>query len=167
MASAASRWVWVAGRPDLVRLRAAVARMPSVRVAVGSSGRDVDGFRRSHLDALTTQRMLTRLASPQQVVGHDEVELVSLVTQDDERAELFVQRTLGRLESAPPDVAEAVRTFVASGCNASRAAGLLFTHRNTVLRRLERADRLLPRPLAEDVVAVAVALEVLRWRGAR
>jgi DNA-binding PucR family transcriptional regulator len=165
MASAASRWVWVHGRPDLARLRAAVADMPSVRVAVGSSGRDVDGFRRSHLDALTTQRMLTRLASPQQVVGHDEVELVSLVTQDDERAELFVQRTLGRLETAPPDVVEAVRTFVACGCNASRTAARLFTHRNTVLRRLERADQLLPRRLADDLLDVAVALEVLRWRG--
>jgi hypothetical protein len=34
-----------------------------------------------------------------------------------------------------------------------------------VLRRLARADELLPRPLAENVLGVAAALEVLRWRG--
>jgi hypothetical protein len=28
-----------------------------------------------------------------------------------------------------------------------------------------RADELLPRPLADNAVAVAAALEVLRWRG--
>jgi DNA-binding PucR family transcriptional regulator len=159
--------VWVHGRPDLQRVRTAVSALSSVHVACGSSGQGLDGFRRSHLDALTTQRMLARLASTQQVVGHDEVELVSLVTQDDERAELFVQRTLGGLESAPAEVTAAVRTFVAAGCNAARAAARSFTHRNTLLRRLDRADSLLPRPLAENVVDVAVALEVLRWRGPR
>jgi DNA-binding PucR family transcriptional regulator len=50
-------------------------------------------------------------------------------------------------------------------CNASRAATRLYTHRNTLLRRLARADELLPHPLAECSVNVAVALNVLRWRG--
>jgi DNA-binding PucR family transcriptional regulator len=50
-------------------------------------------------------------------------------------------------------------------CNASRTANRLFTHRNTVLRRLDRAAKLLPRPLEEDIVHVAVALEVFHWRG--
>ena len=49
--------------------------------------------------------------------------------------------------------------------NTSRTAERLYTHRNTVLRRLARADELLPCPLAENVVSVAAALEVLRWRG--
>ncbi|MDT5184257.1 MAG: hypothetical protein QOJ20_2428 [Mycobacterium sp.] len=49
--------------------------------------------------------------------------------------------------------------------SASRAAARLYTHRNTLLRRLARADELLPRPLAESSVSVAVALGVLRWRG--
>jgi DNA-binding PucR family transcriptional regulator len=60
-----------------------------------------------------------------------------------------------------------VRTFVAEQCNASRAATRLYTHRNTLLRRLARAERLLPRPLAEASVDVAVALDVVRWRGYR
>ena len=58
-----------------------------------------------------------------------------------------------------------MRTFITLQCNASRAAARLYTHRNTLLRRLARADELLPRPLADNVVDVAVALDVLRWRG--
>ena len=65
LASAASRWVWAHGRPDADRLREAAAAEPSVRIALGTTGDGVDGFRRGHLDALTVQRMLARLASPQ------------------------------------------------------------------------------------------------------
>lgn len=50
-------------------------------------------------------------------------------------------------------------------CNVSRAAAALYTHRNTLLRRLARAEALLPRPLAECSVEVGIALDVLFWRG--
>jgi hypothetical protein len=49
----------------------------------------------------------------------------------------------------------------------SRAAKQLHTHRNTLLRRIESAERLLPRPLENTSVRVAVALEALRLRGAK
>jgi DNA-binding PucR family transcriptional regulator len=64
-----------------------------------------------------------------------------------------------------PEVRTAVLAFVNEQCNASRAATRLYTHRNTLLRRLTRAEQLLPRPLEENSVNVAVALDVLRWRG--
>jgi DNA-binding PucR family transcriptional regulator len=165
IANAATRWVWVPGRPDPGELRLALDRLPLVRVALGSPAPGVDGFRRSHVDALTTQRLLARLTSAQRLASFDEVELVALVTQDPEGADRFVSRTLGDLESAPAEVRAAVRAFVAEQCNASRAAARLFTHRNTLLRRLARADRLLPRPLAGNTVAVATALEILNWAG--
>ena len=164
LASAASRWVWVHGRPDPARLREGAAADPSVRVALGTTGDGVDGFRRSHLDALTVQRMLARLASPRQVAMYDEVELVALLTADLETADQFVRRVLGELAAAGPELTESVRAFIAAQCNASRAAERLYVHRNTLLRRLAQADRLLPRPLAQDVVTVGAALEVLRWR---
>ncbi len=165
LASAATRWVWVHGGPDPARLREAVAADPQVRIAVGSTGEGLDGFRRSHLDALTVQRMLARLASPQQLATHDEVELVALLTADLDRADQFVHRVLGDLAGASPELTESVRGYIAEQCNVSRAAQRLYIHRNTLLRRLAQADRLLPRPLARDVVAVGTALEVLRWRG--
>ncbi|WP_299565101.1 helix-turn-helix domain-containing protein [uncultured Mycolicibacterium sp.] len=167
LAGTATRWVWVAGRSGIDRaaLSGAAAAHPEVRVAVGTTAAGVEGFRRSHLDALTTQRMLGRLHSPRQVASFDEVELVALVTVDPERADLFIRRTLGALAGAEPELREAVWMFIAAGHNASAAAERLYVHRNTLLRRLARAERLLPRPLADNGVHVAVALEILRWRG--
>ncbi|ROR38063.1 DNA-binding PucR family transcriptional regulator [Kitasatospora cineracea] len=165
VAGTATRWLWVHGRPDADRLRAALDRLPDVRLAVGPTAPGPDGFRRSHLDALTAQQLLTRLRSPARLAFHHEVELVALLTADPDRAARFVTRTLGALETAPPELTGTVRVFLAEQCNATRAAARLFTHRNTLLRRLARADHLLPRPLAEHPLDVAAALEVLHWRG--
>ncbi len=114
--------------------------------------------------ATVAKRLLTRLHSPHRVASFDTVELVSLVTQDPTRADRFIKRTLGNFESASPELQTAVRTFVNEQCNASRAATRLYTHRNTLLRHLTRADELLPRPLGENSVNVAVALDVVHWR---
>ena len=142
-----------------------IGAMSDIRVAIGPCAEGIDGFRRSHFDAITTQQMMARLQSPQRVAFFADVELVALITGDTDRATEFVHHTLGDLESAGSEVQEYVRVFVDEQCNASRAAARLYTHRNTLLRRLARADELLPRPLAERSVNVAVALEVLRWRG--
>lgn len=165
LASAATRWVWVHGQPDMTGLRAAVGAIPAAHVALGATAAGLDGFRRSYLDALTVQRMLARLASARQLATYSEVELVALLTADPEGAEDFVRRTLGPLERAGTEITEAVRVYIAEQCNASHAAARLYTHRNTLLRRLARADELLPRPLAENVLNVGVALEMLRWQG--
>ncbi|MGW3201616.1 PucR family transcriptional regulator [Streptomyces sp. NPDC001118] len=165
LAGAATRWMRLHGAPDPAALREELAAEPSVRVAVGSTGEDLAGFRRSHIDALAVQRMLARLASAQQLATHDEVELVVLATSDVEAADGFVRRVLGDLAHAQPDIREAARVFIAAQCNASHAADRLYIHRNTLLRRLAHADRLLPRPLAEDILGVGTALEILRWRG--
>ena len=109
--------------------------------------------------------MLARLRSPQQLATHDEVNLVALLTSEPDDAEDFVRRTLGLLENAGTEITEAVRAYIAAQCNASLAAAKLYTHRNTLLRRLGRADQLLPRPLSENVLNVGVALEMLRWQG--
>jgi len=165
-ASTATRWVWAPGPVDIGTVTRDVARSPDIRIAVGSVGDGVDGFRRSHFDAITTQQMMTRLHSPQQIAQYTDIELVALVTADADRAATFVKRVLGDLESASTELHSAVRVFIHQQCNASRAAGQLFTHRNTLLRRLARAEELLPRPLAENCVEVGVALDVLFWRGA-
>lgn len=168
-ASSATRWVWAAGTPDggdvlpgLVRVAAPAG---AVRIAIGPTAYGVDGFRRSHFDAITTQQMMARLHSTQQIAQFADVELVALTTADPDRAAEFVSRNLGGLATTGPELRETVRVFVNEQCNASRAAARLYLHRNTLLRRLARADELLPGPLAENSVAVAVALDVLRWQG--
>jgi DNA-binding PucR family transcriptional regulator len=167
IATVATRWVWIPGtdQPDLERVNKAIDDMRGIRIAVGATAQGLEGFRRSHFQALATQRLLTRLHSSHRVAGFAAVELVSLVTQDATQADQFVRRTLGDFESAATELKNAVRTFVVEQCNASRAAARLYTHRNTLFRQLSRADQLLPQPLADNTVNVAVALEVLYWRG--
>jgi len=168
LASAATRWVWVPGPagPDLASVAAAVDKLPGVQIAVGTTVAGIDGFRRSHLDAVATQRVMVRLGSAQRVARFTDVELVALVSADPEQADRFITHTLGDFASADSELRQTVLTFIHHQCNASRAAEQMFLHRNTLLRRIARADELLPTPLADNSVHVAVALEALRWRGA-
>jgi DNA-binding PucR family transcriptional regulator len=169
LASAASLWAWVAGdeAPAPAAVEAALETLPGVRVALGPAGVGVEGFRRSHQDALATQRLLVRGARRVRVAAYDDVAMVALVTQDEERAAELVARTLGDLATAPGELRETLRTYLREGSNASRTAEVLFTHRNTVLNRLARAERLLPAPLAGRGLQVALALEVVRWTDPR
>jgi DNA-binding PucR family transcriptional regulator len=77
-----------------------------------------------------------------------------------------VNQVLGDLAGAPPELHETVRTYLRLMGNATATASALFTHRNTVIRRIATAERLLPRPLHQDPFSVAVALETVRWHRA-
>lgn len=165
IANAGTLWVWTPGAKaiELDQLHAAIKGLPGVRMAIGSTGHGIEGFRRGHLDALTTQRVLARLQSSERVVSFDMVRLVSLMTQDPESNQQFITHTLGDLATATASTRQALRTFLSTGCNATQAADMLHTHRNTLLRRLSRAEELLPRPLEQNRIHVAAALEALSW----
>lgn len=165
IANAATLWVWTTGdKPlDLQPLHMAVKGLPGVRMAISSADHGIEGFRRAHLDALTTQRVLGRLHANARVVHFDMVRLVSLMSQDAEATQQFVTHTLGELAAAAPTLRRTLLTFLSTGCNATEAAELLHTHRNTLLRRLARAQDLLPRPLTQNRIHVAAALEALSW----
>jgi len=166
LASAASVWVWLPadGEVDLTALRLALHRFPDIRIAIGSLGHNMDGFKRSHLDALTCQKLLIRLSSNEQIISHDNVWLVSLITHDMERANLFVNYVLGDLAKASRNTQHTLLVYLHEGCCVTRTAERLYAHRNTVLRRLAHAEELLPRPLESNRIQVAVALEILGWK---
>ncbi|OSC42117.1 PucR family transcriptional regulator [Mycobacterium decipiens] len=166
-ATAATRWLWVADAAslDVVAIEQALDCAPGARIAIGPTASGIEGFRRSHHDARATQRMVTRLQSDQRVVFFADTQLVDLITQNTAAANEFIKSTLGEFESASPDLHASLLTYIYQQCNGSRSAKLLHTHRNTLLRRLESAERMLPRPLSETYIHVAVALEALQWRG--
>jgi DNA-binding PucR family transcriptional regulator len=167
LADARTRWVWLpgAGYPDLSGVAAELNQRSGVRMAVGPTAAGIEGFRSSHLDAITVQRMMARLGSPQRLAIFTDIYLIALISSNPEHADRFIKQTLGDFESADAELQRTVLTFVYEQCNAARTAELLYTHRNTVLRRITRANELLPRPLEKDGVHIAVALEALHWRG--
>ncbi|MGW0039323.1 PucR family transcriptional regulator [Gordonia sp. NPDC003376] len=164
--STGTHWAWFRDADELDRRSIDSMTIPTdVQVAIGSVGSGFEGFRRSLLDAADVQRLLARLESPHQIATHDQVAAVLALSADPQRARSFVSRTLGALESGPVELRETALAYLSEGCHSGRAAARLFTHRNTVLRRLERCDALLPRPLAENPVHVGIALEMAYWGG--
>jgi DNA-binding PucR family transcriptional regulator len=166
-ASTRSLWAWHVGTqpPDLGAVRAHLDGAPGVRIALGTTGAGMDGFRRSHLDALATQRLMHRMPGDLRLASHEDVQLVALTAADEEGAAEFVTRTLGRLATADPDLRETLRVYIREEFSASRAARALFAHRNTVLNRLARARELLPAPLEGRGLQVGLALEIAHWLG--
>ena len=166
IASSSSVWVWLAtaADADAGTITAATAAYPAVRVAVGPPGSGAGGFRRSHFDAVATQRLMSRRPGLR-VARFADVQLVTLAIGDEQRAREFVTRTLGNLASADPELRDTLAVYVREQFSAARTARALYTHRNTVLNRLQRAERLLPLPLAGHGVEVGVALDIAQWLG--
>ena len=166
IASSSSVWAWLAAAADTDAgaLTAATAQHPAVRVAVGPIGAGIDGFRRSHFDAVATQRLMSRRPDLR-VARFADVQLVTLALQDEQRAREFVARTLGTLADAEGELRDTLCVYIGEQFSAARAARALYTHRNTVLNRLQRAERLLPHRLAGHGLEIGVALEIAQWLG--
>jgi len=166
IASSSSVWAWLAAAADTgaAAITAATAAHPAVRVAVGPAGAGADGFRRSHFDAVATQRLMSRRPDLR-VARFADVQLVTLALADEQGAREFVARTLGTLADADPDLRDTLCVYIGEQFSAARAARALYTHRNTVLNRLQRAERLLPHRLAGHGLEIGVALEIAQWLG--
>ena len=59
------------------------------------------------------------------------------------------------------DLVRTLKTYFAAGTNASEAADRLFLHRNSMLYRLERIQKLTGLDLKDDRVALALRLGLL------
>jgi DNA-binding PucR family transcriptional regulator len=164
IASSSSVWAWlaVAADTDAAAIITATAAHLAVRVAIGPAATGADGFRRSHFDAVATQRLMSRRPDLR-VAKFADVQLVTLALADEQRAREFVVRTLGTLADADLELRDTLCVYIGEQFSAARAARALYTHRNTVLNRLQRAERLLPLPLAGHGLEIGVALEIAQW----
>ena len=170
---AASLWIWVStpDPPDLTRVTQALEEVLSDRqgVAFGCPGLALDGFRVGHREALDARRV-AELGERGGVIRYDEVQAVALASADLDRLAVFVRRTLGPLtatDEATARLRETLLAWLAEGGNARRAAERLHAHKNTVLYRLQRAQRLLGRPLEAGRGDLELALAAMALLGAR
>lgn len=158
-------WAWIPNAADAGRITTELTPPAGVRIAIGTTADGIDGFRHSHLDALTTQRLMRRITNARPIASYLDVQLVALAARDEDRATQFVTRTLGTLAHADPELRETLRVYIRAQFSAAEAARQLYTHRNTVLNRVNRAAELLPVPLADNGLEVGLALELLYWLG--
>ncbi len=160
-------WVWLGYRTrptaeDLERLSSMV--LDDAIVALGDSDFGLRGFRRSHEQALETERTvrLARTLRPG-VVRHEEIALAALLCTDQVRAEEFSAQRLGPMAQEGEAMARlrtTVRVYLSCGRSKLRASERLHVHQKTVTYRLSRAEELLGRSIAEDAAELDAALRI-------
>jgi DNA-binding PucR family transcriptional regulator len=168
-------WAWMAltgeAAPDAARRirEFASARADAPWIAAGDPLSGVDGFRRSHSQALAARAVAMASGShPSAVTAASDPGLVvaAQFCADLEHARAFVRDVLGPLASATDSderMRETLREFLRTGSSFKVTADALHLHVNSVKYRLQRAVERRGRPITDDRLDVEVALLLCHW----
>ena len=168
-------WAWVPlpvdAAPDAAtRIREfAKARPDAPWIAAGDPLPGVDGFRRSHGQALAARAVVMASGShPPTVTAASDPGLVvaGQFCTDLEKSRAWVGDVLGPLASATDSderMRETLREFLRSGSSFKATADELHLHVNSVKYRVQRALERRGRPIADDRLDVEVALLLCHW----
>jgi PucR C-terminal helix-turn-helix domain/GGDEF-like domain len=132
-----------------------------VRLAVAGPAADLEGFRRVHDEAAQAHRMALRGVEP--LTRYDDVALLALAAQDEERARGFRDHELGPLAAhgeREQILRETLRAYLGAAQNASSAAALLGVHERTVANRIRTIEERLGLPVASRSAELDVALRL-------
>ncbi len=157
-------WAWLGGRLALDTAeieRLLLAGEPAgVSLALGGSGRGIEGWRLTHRQAKAA--MLVALRRPQRLTRYADVSLLAAVLTDREMASSLVAVHLSPLDGRKDSAVarETLRAYFAAGCNAATAAAALRVDRHTVERRLNAIETRLGRRLNSCHAELEVALRL-------
>lgn len=170
-------WAWIplgrattdVGVPEIRRAISAAAG--PIRVALGTVGAGMQGFRTSHLEAVKAHTVAT-LAEDRagQVTAFAEpgVRAAALLTRDIASARSLVADVLGPLaadDEAIERLRETLLVFLSQAGSYRTAGDMLHVHRNTVKYRVDRAIEVRGRDLTDDRFNLELALLACRWLG--
>lgn len=167
-------WVWLPVEGPVLPQRRRIERVlaesdPDVRLAIGDPGVGLDGFRRTHRQALRVQALaLAAGGACERALTFREVGAVALMTSDLNAARLWVEDTLGPLavdDEQHARLRETLRVFLASGGSYTAAASRLTMHKNSVQYRVRKAEELVGRPVSDNRLDLELALNLCRWLG--
>lgn len=116
-----------------------------VRIAVGTIGQGLRGFRDSHREAMEARRVARLSATSDRAVHYDDVALLAILTRDVGTARRFATRNLGPLAADDPTtrrLADTLLCLFEEQGSPRRAAQRLGIHENTVGKRLRAIDAL-------------------------
>lgn len=136
-----------------------------VCVALGLPASGLDGFRRSHRQAIEARRVARMMPVPPNPVRYEDVALVALLTHDLDQAREFARRTLGPLAAPDPDsrrLADTLFAVLQAQGSPRRAGRSLGVHENTVARRLRAVDTLLDPADRASPAELLAALTIAR-----
>jgi hypothetical protein len=171
-----SAWAWisVAGpeTPAPEEIRAVLKTVPDApHVAVGTAHAGVDGFRRTHAEAVQAQRVAVvaqRSGSRITCYGSAGLSIAALVCHNLDEVRDWVHQTLGPLagdDEQHERLRETVRVLLEHGGSYTAAADALCMHRNTVRYRISRAEAELGHMITTNRQSTDVALTLCHWLG--
>jgi hypothetical protein len=141
------------------------SRPAGVCVAVGEPRHDLNGFRRTHLEAGHARRVASLVAPHgESATRYRDVAVAALCTADSDHALAFATRILGPLaagDEATFRLATTLEAYLHENRSRTRAAARLAVHPNTVSYRVHRAEELLGRNVSADTLDLRVALTLL------
>lgn len=170
-------WAWIPlgrtpGEIDIVKIQRHVAAAEgSIRIALGTVGAAMPGFRSTHLEAARAHTVATIAADRAGLVTtYDEpgVRAAALLTRDLDSARDLVAEVLGPLAADDESVErlrETLLVFLSEGGSFRSAGERLHVHRNTVKYRVDRAVEVRGRPLEDDRFNLELALLACQWLG--
>ncbi|BBH18025.1 ABC transporter substrate-binding protein [Nocardioides baekrokdamisoli] len=170
-------WAWIPmGRAAVATSaeeieRAIAATAGSIRVALGTVGAAIPGFRSTHLEALKAHTVATIAddrAAAVTTYAAPGVRAAALLTRDIESARNLVVDVLGPLaadDEAIERLRETLLVFLSEGGSFRTAGELLHVHRNTVKYRIDRATEVRGRDLTDDRFNLELALLACHWLG--
>jgi hypothetical protein len=159
-------WLWCTG-PRVPEVPAAdtVDAHASLVIGYGRPHLGSRGFRRTHIEAGDAYRIAQACGGPS-VASFTDVALVATLSNDAERAAWFVADELGALNASEPELAElrdTLQAFYAARMRVAPAAEQLFVHRNTLISRLARIEKLLGHSVAERTAETQAALLLRKY----
>lgn len=162
-------WLSVSGSvsPLANQIARRLGGITDVRMAFGESGEGLEGFKKTHGQALAAQRVAHLPGSIDDPwIRYRDVAPTSLLSLRPELVEPWVALVLGELGKDGEELTrlrETLRVYLEVGENASAAAARLYVHRNTVKYRVARAAELLSVSLEQNRLSVGMALNYRRW----
>jgi DNA-binding PucR family transcriptional regulator len=168
-------WAWIplpdnAAPNAITRIREVANAQPDTPwIAAGDPLPGVDGFRRSHQQAVATRAVVIASEShPPAVTAASDPGLVVAAhfCSDLEQTRAWVRDVLGPLASATDSderMRETLREFLHNGSSFKATADELHLHVNSVKYRVQRALERRGRQITDDRLDVEVALLLCHW----
>jgi DNA-binding PucR family transcriptional regulator len=158
-----SAWAWLPfGSRAAAATPSAEALTPGIRLAAGTSGESLAGFRRTHREAVAAQAVaLTAGRAARPVTAFGEVAPLALMSGSLDLVRSWVGEILGALADDDESTARlraTLRVFLAENGSFKATAERLTLHRNTVQYRIGKAREGLGRPVEENRLFVELAL---------
>ncbi len=162
-----SLWAWAAFNHAPQRDGPGLPRFDQITVGIGQPGNGVEGFRRTHFEALAVERLRALSGAPRPTsIAHHEIDLEALLLADADAARHFAERYLGPLAASDPRTGElrsTLRFYLDSDHSLAKVAATKHISRNTVTYRVQQALTMCEHGAGESTAKLRNALAIAHW----